>query len=347
MATIRDIAQQANVSTATVSRIINSDPTLSVSEETRKRVLEVVNKLDYKPTRKKSVKTEKQEKQEKPNKVYNIGLVTNNDETVDPYFMSIRLGIEQTCRKYSINIVSTLTIGKSDISAEVVAGFDGLIILGDVDVRDLKENYYENNNIVIVDYLPEGNHFDVVISDLEAATYEIMGHLFNLGHTNIAYLGGKGLIKRVSDNHDIEKEDIRKKTYEKIMKENGLYKADNVLLGEFGPNSGYVLAKQLIGKGLLPSAVVVGSDPMALGVFRAFHEANIRVPEDISVFSFDDIESAAYMNPALSTVKVHTEEMGRTAVKMLYDRLNGRTLPLKIVLPTELVFRESVSRKKD
>lgn len=120
-----------------------------------------------------------------------------------------------------------------------------------------------------------------------------------------------------------------------------------MLVGEWGPNGGYKLMQELIRRGQLPSAIVVASDPMALGAFRALHQAGIKVPEDISVFSFDDIDSAAYLTPALSSVKIHSFEMGKTAVKLMYDRLKGRELPLKIVLPTELVYRESVTRKKN
>ncbi|MEH7119751.1 LacI family DNA-binding transcriptional regulator [Neobacillus vireti] len=340
MATIKDIAEQANVSTATVSRILNNDPTLSVSEDTRKRVVEIVNELNYKPLRKKSGKTDKS------NEIYNIGLIMLNDETIDPYFQSIRLGVEGTCNQYSLNIATTMMVGKSSITAEALGGLDGIIVLGDVDIADLKEIYYENNNIVAVDYLPQDSQVDVVVSDFEGATEKVLEHLIGLGHTDIAYLGGRGMVFGVSRQKTKEKEDIRKMTFEKFMKEKGMYNPDNVLLDEWGPTSGYALTKQLIDKGQQPSAIVVGSDPMSLGVLRALHEANLEVPGDVSVFSFDDIEAAAFMNPPLTTVKVYGEEMGKTAVKLLYDRLKGRTIPLKVTIPTELVLRESVSFKK-
>jgi LacI family transcriptional regulator len=92
--------------------------------------------------------------------------------------------------------------------------------------------------------------------------------------------------------------------------------------------------------------VVCASDPMALGAFRALHEAGIKVPEDISIISFDDIDAAAYLQPALSTVKIHSFEMGKTAVKLLQDRIKGRELPMKVILPTELILRESTEIKK-
>ncbi|WP_454193278.1 LacI family DNA-binding transcriptional regulator [Paenibacillus sp. Marseille-Q7038] len=339
MVTIKDIARQSNVSTATVSRLLNNDPSLSVSEETRKRVLSVVKELDYKPLRRKNVKVKKQEE------VFNIGLVILNDETIDPYFQSIRLGAEDACNQYPLNIVSTMIVGKSQISAESLSGLDGLIVMGDVDIADLKELYTENDNIVAVDYLPKDANVDVVISDFEGATELVLEYLFDNGHTDIAYIGGKGEIFGVSKFKTSDKEDTRKSTFEKRMKEKGLYNQDKVLLGDWGTTSGYTLTKQLIEMNELPSAIVVGSDPTAMGVLRALHEADIKVPEDVSIFSYDDIEAAAYMNPPLSTVRVYGDEMGKTAVKLLYDRLKGRTIPLKVILPAELVIRDSVKPK--
>lgn len=339
MTTLKDIALKAKVSTATVSRIINEDPTLSVSDETRKRVLETADLLNYKTPKRRNGKISE------GSKVKNIGLVLSNDETVDPYFLSIRQGVESVCEKYSMNISSVLTVGKSDFSASLLSRLDGLIVFGDVITDELKQVYYQNNNIVIVDFLPKENDFDVVISDFEEATSQVIDYLFGLGHENIAYIGGQGLIRGITSNKYIEKEDIRKKVYEMIMKEKGLYDPAKVLLGDFGPNSGYLLMKEIIESGLEATAVVVASDPMAIGAIRALHEVGIKVPDEMSIFSFDDIESAAFLNPPLATVKIHTEEMGRTAVKLLHDRMEGRTVPLRVTLPTELVVRESVKAR--
>ncbi|MGP7817271.1 LacI family DNA-binding transcriptional regulator [Niallia sp. 01092] len=339
MTRIKDIAEMANVSTATVSRILNNDPLLSVSSETRQRVLNIVSELNYQPGRKKKTKSIKSER-------YSIGLVITNDEAVDPYFMSIRQGIEKVCQDYSFHISSIFHLRKTHLSVEDMAELDGLIVLGDVNMKELQEVYKGNNHIVYVDFFPEGEKCDVVLSDFETATSEIVNYLFNGGHRQIAYIGGKGSIWSIHNGKRMDKEDVRKKTFEKVMKEKGIYKEENVLLGEFGPSSGYALMEKLIKKGPLPSAVVIASDPMAIGAMKALQENGINVPEDISIFSFDDIDAAAFLNPALSTVKVHTEEMGKSAVKLLYDRIKtGRDIPLKVILPTELVIRDSTKSK--
>ena len=341
MVTIKDIAKLANVSTATVSRILNNDATLSVSDETRKKIVDLANELDYKPLRKKSVKTEKKIDS------FTIGLIFLNDESIDPYFQSIRKGVESTCHQFPINIVSTMVVGKSVITSDTLSELDGLIVIGDIDTKEIKEIYYKNNNIVVVDYLPPHDHnVDVVISDFEGATEQVIDYLLDLGHQEIAFVGGKGLVHGVVSGKMAEKVDVRKSTFEKVIKEKDLYNPSYILEEDWGPANGYSLTKKLIENENQPSAIVVASDPMALGVLRALHESGIHVPNDVSVVSFDDIEAAAYVNPRLSTVKVHGDEMGRTAVKLLYDRLLGRELPMRVMLPTELIIRDSSSAKK-
>ena len=191
MATIKDIAEQANVSTATVSRILNNDPSLSVSGNTRKKVLEVVSELNYQPVKRNKTKSVKVKESS------NIGLVLANDEAIDPYFMSIRKGIESICNEYSLSIASVFNIGKSHFSSAIMADLEGLIVLGDVNIKELQKVYSKNNNIVFVDFLPEKENCDVVIADFETATCEIMNYLFSQGHSQIAYIGGKGLIRSI------------------------------------------------------------------------------------------------------------------------------------------------------
>ncbi|GAA3317000.1 hypothetical protein GCM10020331_014590 [Ectobacillus funiculus] len=130
-------------------------------------------------------------------------------------------------------------------------------------------------------------------------------------------------------------EDKREKTFQRIMKEKGLYNTEYTFIGEWTSAGGYERMKEALDKGNHPSAFVVASDPMAIGAMRALHEAGIKVPEEMALISFDDIEAAAFLNPPLSSVKVHTDEMGALAVDTLLSRLKGRQIPVKVVLPTK------------
>jgi LacI family transcriptional regulator len=340
--TIKDVARQANVSTATVSRILSNDETLSVGEDTRKRVIETARLLNYKPTRRKNSRVTDQNP--------NIGLIltsSQEDELNDPYYLSIRLGIEMACEQHKLRINTVIRLTR-EISTSSLDEVDGIIIVGSIDgqaIQKIKENKKE---IVFVNFNPKLSGCDVVISDLESATERVLNHLMSLNHTRIGYIGGREIIKDINNNIESELDDIRKVTFQKVMDEKGLLINENVLISsDWGPNGGYQLMKEAIGKGNLPTAIVVASDPMAIGVLRALHEANIRVPEDVSIISFDDIDSAAFLNPPLTTVKVYPDEMGKTAVKLLQDRINGRKVAMIAVLETDLVLRESCQKRKE
>lgn len=341
MTTIRDIANEAGVSTATVSRILNNDLTLSVGEDTRRRVLEVANVLNYKPSRKRNVKKTETES-------YKIGIVsalTQEEEVQDPYFMAIRLGVEIGCEKLPLNIKNVIRAGNG-ASLEVLKNLDGLIVIGGIERNSLEEFYHQNNNIVFVNHLPDTGKYDVVASGLERATEDVLHYLFQLNHTEIGFLGGNDILTSIHDKQTLEEvEDMRKVAFESVMKRKNLYNPEYVYIGEWGANSGYQLMQQVIEKGALPTALIVASDPMAIGAMRALHESGIKVPQDISIFSFNDIEAAEFLNPPLSTVKIHADEMGKTAVKLLYDRIQGRTIPMRAVLSTKLVIRDSCQQR--
>ena len=116
---------------------------------------------------------------------------------------------------------------------------------------------------------------------------------------------------------------------------------EHVLVGEYSMHEGFRLMKEAIKGGSLPDAFFIASDSMAIGALKALQEAGLQVPRDTAIVSFNGIDEAEYASTPLSTVKVYTEEMGRTGVKLLLDRLNGRTVPLAVTLPTSLIVRQS------
>ncbi len=339
MVTMKDIARKANVSIATVSRILNNDTTLSVSEETRQRVFSIAKQLNYKPIRKRHSKKNKE--------VYHIALllaVSQHDEANDPYFASIRQGIEEQCEQLPIHISSVIRVNGAEI--QNLNEFDGLIVIGGIDPDDIKQHFVQDH-VVFVTQVINIDEYDVVCSDLETATENILDYLIRLGHKEIGYIGGSETIKKLNGEKSYEIDDIRKQIFEKKMKAMGLYQQKHVFIGEWGPAEGYELMKKAVELGDLPSAFVIASDPMAIGALHAIHQAGLKVPEGISIISFDDIDAAAFLNPPLSTVKMYTYEMGKIAVNALYERMNGREIPIKILTPAKLIIRESCGMKKE
>jgi len=335
MATIKDIADQAGVSSATVSRVLNQDYGLQVSEETRQRILDVAKALDYKKggnrTRKKNG--------DKAAAIRNIGLViwcSEQLEFSDPYYLSIRQGVEQECTKQGLNVskVFRLMDNHQEVDTEHL---DGLIVIGKVDV-DVVQKSNDEVPIVFVDY-NMGDRYDSVMFDLRKATRQAMVHLLELGHRKIGYIGGISYIRRVEGK--VFNGDHRQLEFEAIMNERELFDPNLVFIGDWRTEEGYRLMQQILQEKERPTAILIGSDPMAIAAIKAANEAELRIPEDIAIVSFDDIHMASFVTPPLTTVKVYTEEMGATAVKLVVDRLNGREVPLHVTIPTKLMIRKS------
>jgi len=338
MAKISDVAKKAQVSVATVSRILSGDESFSATEQTRKRVLETASQLGYQPVRHKKPSLAKLITK------YNIGLLmtsSQEEELNDPYYLSIRLGIEKRCVALGMVLKNTIRLNSS-LSQADFAGLDGLIVVGSIDPQPLVQNYFLSPNLVFVNnVLDHDPGFDAVLSDLDQATTGCVDSLYNLGHRSIGYIGGSEIIHNVETHQNQPVKDIRHEAFETRMQQLGLFNPSQVFIGNWTALDGQRMAREAIRQGQLPTAFVIASDPLSMGVIHAFREEGIHVPEDISVISFDDIEAAAFINPPLSSVKVFTEEIGRQAVNLLIDRLSGREIVVNVVVPSKLSVRQS------
>lgn len=338
MATIRDIASLAGVSPSTVSRVLNGDPSLSVLEETRRKILSAAEQLQYK------VSQRRQANQAAQLKDYKIGLVTfcsEQFESEDPYYLSIRLQIEKEFNQMGLHITRTIRWVNHD-SYESLSGLDGLIVIGKFEFDPYNLFFSRIQNIVFVDYSPDENRFDSVIVDFDRVTRTALDHLTGLGYTRIGLISSRDFINRFGSNSGTDSVDQRQSSFEAYMKQKNLYLPEHVHIGHnFSMSTGYQLMKEAIEKRNLPEAFLIGSDPMAIAAGRALKEAGLKVPKDIALVGIDDIEMASYANPPLTTVKIYTEQMGQTAVKMLLERIGGREVPLKVVLPSKLIIRSS------
>ncbi|WP_312093944.1 LacI family DNA-binding transcriptional regulator [Niallia sp.] len=336
MATIKEIADKSNVSASTVSRVLNNDHTLTVQAETRERILRVAKELGYETILERRLK-----QRQLSSKHVGIILTQSLDEEIsDPYFLSIRQGIEMELASNGINTV-TFRLHETE-GNQMIEGLDGLIVVGRVKETALKA-ISQVENVVYINHSPNEDLYDSVGINFERATEKALKHLLTSGYKRIGYIGGKEM--EHLKNQKLISEDKRLTTFERFMKKQNLFDEDAVFIGEYTMAQGYKLMQKAIQVSKLPEAFFIGSDPMAIGALRALQEANLNVPSDVAIISFDDIEAAKFASTPLTTIRVHTREMGRTGVKLLLDRLNGRELPLTITLPTELVIRESCGGK--
>ncbi|WP_347551486.1 LacI family DNA-binding transcriptional regulator [Pseudalkalibacillus hwajinpoensis] len=336
MVTIKDIASRSNFSSATVSRVLNNDEKLSVSFETRRRILDVAKELGYKTLQER--KGEQINPKEKGPKVGILLCQSVEEEMNDTYFLSIRRGVERECA--DLGFTATELFRLSNLSSEQISSdLENLIVIGRINTEILESFNTRLKNVVYINNIEADEGFDSVVIDFKNATRKAIQHLIDLGYKRLGYIGG--MEAEHYSNNKIPIEDTRKKTFEMVMKEFGLYEEQNVMVGEFTMKSGYEQMNQHIKRGDVPEAFFVASDGLAIGAMRALQEANLKVPEDVAIVSFNDIEMAKFASTPLTTIKVYTEEMGRIGVKMMAERLNGRELPLKVTVPTKLVLRDS------
>ncbi|MCM0649243.1 LacI family DNA-binding transcriptional regulator [Clostridium swellfunianum] len=327
MATIKDIAERAGVSIATVSRVLNYDDTLNVTDNTKKKVFEIAQELEYinNKTRKSKVQT------------YKIGIkreYSDKEEMEDTYYFLIRNTIEKIFLEERIDFFN---IGNEE-DYDRLKSLDGIIVIGSLNANDIDNYKLRNKNIVFVDYAPEDDEFDCVIVDLAKAVKKALEYLINLGHKNIGFIGGRDQ----KEQGNIELIDNREKAFYDYMRLKGILNEEYIRLGNFTPASGYKLTKDILDSGKYPTAFIMANDSMAIGAYKAIQEKGLRIPEDISIIGFNDISTAQYIVPALTTLRVHTEFISESAVNLLMERVkDGRKISKKVIVPTKLVIRES------
>ncbi|WP_062353946.1 LacI family DNA-binding transcriptional regulator [Bacillus kwashiorkori] len=327
MATIKDIAEKAGVSIATVSRVLNYDATLSVTDETRKKIFEVAEQLSYK---------KRSAKKTNSTKIAIISWYTEKEELDDLYYMSIRLGIEKRCQQLDIHVEKYFYNTLDQFNLEKI---DGIIAIGKFSKIQIHSLSQITENLIFVDSNPNSKRFDSVVVDFEEATITIINYLLKKGHKQIGFIGGKEMFKDNSEPIT----DLRERTFRWYSKDKGIFNEDFIYIGNFTVNDGYSLMKKAIQEhgDELPTAFFAGNDLIAIGCLRALHEENFAVPERVNIIGLNDISVSKYVYPALSTLKVHTELMGETAVDTLLERLNGRKIAKKVYLATELLIRKS------
>ena len=335
MATIRDIAKKAGVSPATVSRVLNYDHTLSVSEDTKKRVFQTAEDLNY------IKKSKKKPRTIGPKTVVGITQwYSESQELADPYYLSIRSGIERACTSHQIE---TRTMFRNDSKLPIgqLTNVDGIIAIGKYGLEEVEALSKITPNIVFVDCAPNDQIYDAVTIDFRVAVEELIDYLLDLGHRQIGYIGGREFV----GTDKIPLMDQREASFSERLKGMNIFNEAWVKIGAYTVEDGYKLAKDILVDPNHPTALFVASDAMAIGAMRAVYEADLKIPEDISLVGFDDIPTAEYLTPPLTTVRVHTDFMGRTALAILLERLREeRQIPKKTVVPTELIVRKSCKK---
>ena len=327
MTTLQDVAKLAGVSPMTVSRVINDSG--YVNKKTRERVERAIAELDYVPN---ALARSLRFKQTKT-----LALVIS--DITNPFFTTIARGVEDIASEQGFSVIFCNTDESRDKETEYL----NVVIQKQVDGVLLVPAYSSQESIkflqdcgvpfVVLDRRVPGLDVDIVRCDSELGAYQITRHLLDLGHRRIAALSGAREVTTAVD---------RIAGYRRALAEAGLEAQAIEYYGDYTAQSGYELAKHVL-ETAQPTALFCGNNFIVIGALRAVREANLRVPEDISLVAFDDLLDVIGFESSLTVVRQPAYEIGRRATSLLLDRLSGKQLgdPQEIILPTQLIIRQS------
>lgn len=344
MATITDIAKMAEVSIATVSRVLNYDMNLSVTEETKRRVFEAAEKLNYDKYKVKKAKRHVKEVEKAAGKHGRaIGVIqwrVDTEELNDIYYMSIRMGVEKRAEELGYTLLKVAPDEK-----HVIESMDGILAIGKFTQERVNDIRSLNENCCIIGSNFPLKEYDSVNTDFAEAAEKALNHLIQLGHTKIAFIGAEE-----SENmYGYRKyKTPTTNTYVDMMTYKGLFNEDYFIVkmnSSLDIQTGKALTEEALEKwgAALPTAILAANDAFAIGVVAALSDHGIKIPRDISVMGINDISTARYISPPLTTVKVFTEEMGEIGVNLLHERIESPGIAKRVFLSTQFVERESTA----
>jgi LacI family repressor for deo operon, udp, cdd, tsx, nupC, and nupG len=332
MAKMSDVAKLANVSTATVSRVLRNPET--VKEKTKNRVLAVIEELNYQPNI-----LARHFRRNETNTI--LVLVPNILNTV---FTGIIEGIEAEAAKNGYRVL----LGNTNKSVENEYGLvdilkqkqtDGMILFSaKMDQQTLLKLSKEYPIVLTTAYI-DGLKVPTVSIDNISSSRRAVEHLVNLGHTRIAHISGPLELAASRD---------RFKGYQQAMIQNDL-EINSMLVqeGDFTFESGYNQMLKFIAMEKPPTAVFAASDEMAMGVVKAAKEHGIHVPGELAVIGFDNISFSSIFEPALTTIAQPMFKMGQLSMELLLQQIQGGPLSkMQHILESELIVRESCGGKE-
>ncbi len=330
MANIREVAKRAGVSPSTVSYVLNNSR--FVSKETRKRVLDAMKELDYRPNAlARSLRL---------GETLNIGLILPSIS--NPYFAEMGEEIESAAFALGYNLIlcnteDDITIEQHYLDELCKKQVDGIVyIAAQNNPKNLSQMIDRTpcSAIVLVDRSLPFPQLDSVYTDNIRGAYLATQHLIEAGHERIGCITG---MKNFSPTNE------RVEGYKKALEDaNLVFDAALIYFCEDNPESSRVSTFQLLELQQKPTAIFATNDIMAIGVLRALRQCGISIPDDVALIGYDGIKLTSYTNPSLSTIAQPKKEIAQNAIRLLIERIGNSSLePRNVILQPELIIRES------
>nr|WP_024838129.1 LacI family DNA-binding transcriptional regulator [Clostridium sp. 12(A)] len=323
MATIKEISQLAEVSITTVSRVLNQDETIVVSPEVKKRIFKIAHELKYVPPRMRHT----QKKREIVIGVADWHII-RKDRT------NIRLS--------SLDVIVKSMSGNSEVRFERMdkgtpGQYDGIIAFGVFSEEEMEFLRMQGYAIVFINSDPKDYEYDSIVMDFNKGIHEMLSYLVDQKkYRSVGYIGG------LYEEGQVKIGYRRLEGIKAAFNQKELYEDKYFFLGDISKESGYELAKRAVESGCLPEAVLLGSEEVAEGALEAFYDAGLRIPKDVAVVIYKDIETLESKWPTFTKVRMFPEIVWQTAIKLLLEQIReGRKDNMTIYLPTKLEVGDS------
>ncbi|MFD1038164.1 catabolite control protein A [Virgibacillus byunsanensis] len=326
--TIYDVAREANVSMATVSRVVNGNP--NVKPVTRKKVLATIEQLGYRPNAVARGLASK--------KTTTVGAIIPDISSI--FFAELARGIEDIATMYKYNIILTNSDQNKDKELQLINTMlekqvDGILFMGGNITNEHIEQFSSASVPVVLAATYDGSEtISSVNIDYEEAAYEATKFLLDQGNHNPAFISGQD---------DTVINELKFKGYKRALDETPTIINENYIIkGDYTYDSGMNAVSQLLSMDEKPTAVFVASDEMALGVIHGAQDNGYKVPDDLEVFGFDNTRLATMVRPTLSTIVQPMYDIGAVAMRLLTKYMNKEEVTeKKVVLPHRIVERNS------
>lgn len=338
--TSQDVAKAAGVSRTTVSMVLNNVKSVQISDETRQLVIKTADDLGYVPNAAAQALASQRSQ--------TIGLVMARQShhiIADAFLNMILDGMLRSVHKHGLRLMIEIVEPKHQQETYMHLArskhIDGLILAGvRQDDEGIDTLIREGIPVVLIGSLPESKICTVDV-DNRAAAYMATAHLIHLGHKQVACITNASL--------EFAAPAQRLEGYRQALASAGLpYDERLVRCGDYDIQSGYWQMNSLLESGVAFRAVFVASDVVALGAISALQERGLSVPRDVAVVGFDDVPMTRFMNPPLTTINVPAQQMTELACETLISQISSGDLsPRRLVMPTELVVRESCGAKPE
>lgn len=328
--TIYDVAREANVSMATVSRVVNGNP--NVKPTTRKKVLATIERLGYRPNAVARGLASK--------KTTTVGAIIPDISSI--FFAELARGIEDIATMYKYNMILSNSDQNEEKEIQLINTMlekqvDGIIFMGG-NISDQHVQQFKSSSVpvVLAATYDDNNEIPSVNIDYEQAAYEATQFLIEQNKSAPAFVSG------LEETHINQ---LKYKGYARAINEAGLSVNESLIVkGDYSYNSGIEAINQLLDENEKPAAVFVASDEMALGVIHGIQDKGYRVPEDIEVFGFDNTRLATMVRPTLSTIVQPMYDIGAVAMRLLTKYMNKEEVQeQRVVLPHRIEKRNSTN----